>query len=221
MNNFTAQTRTKKPRFIPTSYIPQLCKSHTALCSLRSPNQAGRSFRFNYFAEYLKEIVRESGRERHIHSCWFIKKTSWASEPTELQPTCIILLPQSLYLHDFLQGQFGTTVGQKTITGFVSHIVSARVNAITFRALDHTESYLWIIFGLEECTLENILEQLHWSDLYQCSSSGDSPPFPVCWNPTQSTASNSGASNTQRTLICWSESRGGPQTWSGAPFLWK
>lgn len=163
--------------------------------------------------------MREGGRERHIsiHSGWFIKKISWASEPTELQPTDMILLPQLLYLHDFMQGLFKTTVGQKIVTDFVCHVVSTSVNAITFRALDHSESQIWITFGLEDHTLEYILE----SDLYQCSSSGDPPSIPPWWNPTQSTASNSGAHNIRRTLICWSGSGGGPQMRSGAHFLWK
>ena len=34
------------------------------------------------------------------------------------------------------------------------------------------------------------------------------------WDPTWSTVSSSGASNTRRTQSCWSRSRGGPQRWS-------
>lgn len=50
-------------------------------------------------------------------------------------------------------------MGQKIITDFVSHVVSARVNAIThIRALDHPESQIRITFGLEEQMLECILE---------------------------------------------------------------
>ena len=40
-------------------------------------------------------------------------------------------------------------------------------------------------------------------------------PFTLLsWDPTCSTASDSGAPNTRRTWMCWSGSRGGPRKWS-------
>jgi len=56
---------------------------------------------------------------------------------------------------------------------------------------------------------------LHQQKCGQQIKGGDSvPPIQLWWDPTWSTASNSGAPNPRRTWSCWSSSRGGLQRWS-------